>query len=189
MLTVFLVDDHEMVRRGMVDLLEEEADLKVVGQASSVAEALARVPTLIPDLVVLDVRLPDGNGVELCRELRSGMPTLNCLMFTSYTDEDAMMEAILAGPGYVIKDIKGYRAALGRGEDQPADRRAHVPGRKDREELRVPAVHQARYGATHPSRRAGHRTPRPGPPPVIAIAIADRHLGVLDIASWGERHW
>ncbi len=108
MLTVFLVDDHEMVRRGVADLLDEEPDLTVVGQASSVAETLARVPALMPDLVVLDVRLPDGNGVELCRELRSGMPTLNCLMLTSYTDEDAMLEAILAGAGgYVIKDIKG----------------------------------------------------------------------------------
>jgi two-component system, NarL family, response regulator DevR len=107
-LKVFLVDDHEMVRRGVADLLDEEPDLTVVGQASSVAEALARVPALMPDLVVLDVRLPDGNGVELCRELRSRMPTLNCLMLTSYTDEDAMLEAILAGAGgYVIKDIKG----------------------------------------------------------------------------------
>jgi len=107
-LTVFLVDDHEMVRRGVADLLGEEPDLMVVGQASSVAEALARVPAIMPDLVVLDVRLPDGNGVELCRELRSGMPALNCLMLTSYTDEDAMLEAILAGAGgYVIKDIKG----------------------------------------------------------------------------------
>jgi DNA-binding NarL/FixJ family response regulator len=107
-LKVFLVDDHEMVRRGVADLVDEEPDLTVVGQASSVAEALVRVPALLPDLVVLDVRLPDGNGVELCRELRSRLPTLNCLMLTSYTDEDAMLEAILAGAGgYVIKDIKG----------------------------------------------------------------------------------
>jgi len=107
-LNVFLVDDHEMVRRGVADLLGEEPDLTVVGQASSVAEALTRVPALMPDLVVLDVRLPDGNGVELCRELRSMLPALQCLMLTSYTDEDAMLEAILAGAGgYVIKDIKG----------------------------------------------------------------------------------
>jgi two-component system, NarL family, response regulator DevR len=107
-LTVFLVDDHEMVRRGVAALLDEEPDLTVVGQASSVAEALARVPAIMPDLAVLDMRLPDGNGVELCRELRSRLPTLNCLMLTSYTDEEAMLEAILAGAGgYVIKDIKG----------------------------------------------------------------------------------
>jgi DNA-binding NarL/FixJ family response regulator len=105
---VFLVDDHELVRRGVADLLDEEPDLMVIGQASSVSEALARVPATNPDVVVLDVRLPDGNGVELCRELRSRLPELNCLMLTSYTDEEAMMDAILAGAGgYVIKDIKG----------------------------------------------------------------------------------
>jgi DNA-binding NarL/FixJ family response regulator len=107
-LTVFLVDDHEVVRRGVGDMLDEEEDLTVVGQAGSVAEALARIPALRPDIAVLDMRLPDGNGVELCRELRSRMPTLNCLILTSYTDEQAMLDAILAGAGgYVIKDIKG----------------------------------------------------------------------------------
>lgn len=108
MLTVFLVDDHEMVRRGVADLLDEEDDLTVIGQASLVSEALARIPALRPDVAVLDIRLPDGNGVELCRELRSQLPELNCLMLTSFTDEQAMMDAILAGAaGYVIKDIKG----------------------------------------------------------------------------------
>jgi DNA-binding NarL/FixJ family response regulator len=107
-LTVFLVDDHEVVRRGVGDLLDEEADLTVIGQAGSVSEALARIPALRPDVAVLDMRLPDGNGVELCRELRSRLPELNCLILTSYTDEQAMMGAILAGAGgYVIKDIKG----------------------------------------------------------------------------------
>lgn len=109
-ITVVLVDDHEVVRRGVADLLNEEADLKVVGEAASVAQALARVPALQPDVAVLDVRLPDGNGVELCRELRSRLPELNCLMLTSYTDEEAMTDAILAGAGgYVIKDIKGMQ--------------------------------------------------------------------------------
>ena len=108
MLKVFLVDDHEVVRRGVADLLDEQDDLEVVGQASTVAEALARVPAMRPDVAVLDMRLPDGNGVELCRELRSIIPGLNCLMLTSYTDEEAMMDAILAGAGgYVIKDIRG----------------------------------------------------------------------------------
>jgi two-component system response regulator DevR len=107
-LTVFLVDDHEMVRRGVADLLNEEEDLRVIGQASLVSEALARIPALRPDVAVLDIRLPDGNGVELCRELKSQLPDLNCLMLTSFTDEQAMMDAILAGAaGYVIKDIKG----------------------------------------------------------------------------------
>ncbi|MDQ2738727.1 MAG: response regulator transcription factor, partial [Actinomycetota bacterium] len=108
MLKVFLTDDHEVVRRGVADLLEEADDITVVGQASTVAEALARVPALRPDVAVLDVRLPDGNGVELCRELRSTMPELNCLMLTSYPDEQAMVDAIMAGAGgYVIKDITG----------------------------------------------------------------------------------
>lgn len=108
MLTVFLVDDHEVVRRGINDLLEEENDLTIIGQAGSFAEALARIPALRPDVAVLDVRLPDGNGVELCRELRSRMPGLNCLILTSYTEEQAMLDAILAGAGgYVIKDING----------------------------------------------------------------------------------
>lgn len=108
MLTVFLVDDHEVVRRGVADLLDDEDDLTVIGQAASVAEALARIPAVRPDIAVLDIRLPDGNGVELCRELRSRLPDLNCLMLTSFPDEQAMLDAILAGAGgYVIKDIKG----------------------------------------------------------------------------------
>ncbi|SDP38195.1 DNA-binding response regulator, NarL/FixJ family, contains REC and HTH domains [Nakamurella panacisegetis] len=108
MLKVFLTDDHEVVRRGVADLLDEESDMTVVGQASTVAEALARIPAARPDVAVLDVRLPDGNGVELCRELRSMLPDLNCLMFTSYPDEQAMVDAIMAGAGgYVIKDITG----------------------------------------------------------------------------------
>src|ERR1700704_2822670 len=105
---VFLVDDHEIVRRGIAQLVDAEPDLQVVGGAATVAEALAKISTVQPDVVVLDVRLPDGNGVELCRELRSRRPELRCLMLTSYTDEQAMMDAILAGAGgYVIKDIKG----------------------------------------------------------------------------------
>ena len=108
MITVFLVDDHEVVRRGVAEMLDDEDDLTVIGQASSVSEALARIPALRPDVAVLDMRLPDGNGVELCRDLRSKLPELNCLMLTSYTDDQAMMDAILAGAaGYVIKDIKG----------------------------------------------------------------------------------
>lgn len=108
MLRVFLVDDHEVVRRGVADLLDEEDDLTVVGQAATVAEALARIPAIRPDIAVLDIRLPDGNGVELCRELRSRLPGLHCLMLTSFPDEQAMMDAILAGAGgYVIKDIRG----------------------------------------------------------------------------------
>lgn len=108
MLRVFLVDDHEVVRRGVADLLDAEDDLAIVGEAGSVAEALVRIPAANPDIAVLDVRLPDGSGVELCRDLRSLTPTLNCLMLTSFTDEQAMLDAIMAGAGgYVIKDIRG----------------------------------------------------------------------------------
>jgi DNA-binding NarL/FixJ family response regulator len=107
-LTVFLVDDHEIVRRGVVDLLSEAEDLTVVGQAGTAAEGLTRILATKPDVAILDMRLPDGNGVELCRELRSALPDLRCLILTSYTDEQAMLDAILAGAGgYVIKDIRG----------------------------------------------------------------------------------
>ncbi|HET6499323.1 MAG TPA: response regulator transcription factor [Amycolatopsis sp.] len=110
MIKVFLVDDHEVVRRGVADLLAADPELSVIGEAASVAQALARVPALQPDVVVLDVRLPDGNGIELCRELRSKLPELNVLMLTSFTDEEAMLNAILAGAGgYVIKDIQGMQ--------------------------------------------------------------------------------
>lgn len=112
MIRVFLVDDHEIVRRGLIDLLEEDPDLTVVGEAGDVAQALARIPALRPDVAVLDVRLPDGNGIELCRELLSRLDDLRCLILTSFTDEQAMMDAILAGAsGYVVKDIKGMELA------------------------------------------------------------------------------
>lgn len=97
MVKVFLVDDHEVVRRGLVDLLGADPELDVVGEAGSVAEAMARVPAARPDVAVLDVRLPDGNGIELCRDLLSRMPDLRCLILTSYTSDEAMLDAILAG--------------------------------------------------------------------------------------------
>lgn len=112
MVKVFLVDDHEVVRRGLVDLLGADPELDVVGEAGSVAEAMARVPDARPDVAVLDVRLPDGNGIELCRDLLSRMPDLRCLILTSYTSDEAMLDAILAGAsGYVVKDIKGMELA------------------------------------------------------------------------------
>ncbi|WP_330180139.1 response regulator transcription factor [Nocardia sp. NBC_01503] len=112
MIKVFLVDDHEIVRRGLVDLLDSDPELSVIGEAADVAQALARIPALRPDVAVLDVRLPDGNGIELCRELLSRVDDLRCLILTSFTDEQAMMDAILAGAsGYVVKDIKGMELA------------------------------------------------------------------------------
>jgi len=112
LVSVFLVDDHEVVRRGLIDLLRTDPELDVVGEAGSVAEAMARIPTARPDVAVLDVQLPDGNGIELCRDLLSSMADLRCLMLTSFTSDEAMLDAILAGAsGYVVKDIKGMDLA------------------------------------------------------------------------------
>jgi len=105
---VFLLDDHEVVRAGLRGLIEGEDDLEVVGEASTAAEALLRVPLERPDVAVLDVRLPDGDGVEVCRELRSRMPELRCLMLTSFADDEALAAAIMAGAaGYLLKDLRG----------------------------------------------------------------------------------
>lgn len=105
---VFLVDDHEVVRRGVHDLLDAETDIEVVGEAGTADHALARGPALRPDVAVLDVRLPDGDGITVCRELRSAMPGLACLMLTSFDDDEALLDAIMAGAaGYVLKQIKG----------------------------------------------------------------------------------
>ncbi|GGX79709.1 DNA-binding response regulator [Streptomyces minutiscleroticus] len=105
---VFLLDDHEVVRRGVHDLLNDEADITVVGEAVDVEQALTRVPALRPDVAILDVRLPDGDGVSVCRELRSRMPELACLMLTSFDDEEALLDSIMAGAsGYVLKQIQG----------------------------------------------------------------------------------
>lgn len=105
---VFLLDDHEVVRRGVRDLLDDEPDLTVVGEASTAEQALVRIPALRPRVAVLDVRLADGDGVAVCRELRSRMPELACLMLTSFDDEEALLDAIMAGAsGYVLKQITG----------------------------------------------------------------------------------
>ncbi|GAA3310414.1 response regulator [Streptomyces cinereospinus] len=105
---VFLLDDHEVVRRGVRDLLDDEPDITVVGEAATAEQALARVPALRPRVAVLDVRLPDGDGVTVCRELRSRMPELACLMLTSFDDEEALLDSIMAGAsGYVLKQIQG----------------------------------------------------------------------------------
>ncbi|MEU3028340.1 response regulator [Streptomyces incarnatus] len=105
---VFLLDDHEVVRRGLADLLDAEPDISVVGDADTAAHALVRGPALRPHVAVLDVRLPDGDGISVCRELRDKMPELACLMLTSFDDEDALLDAIMAGAsGYVLKQIKG----------------------------------------------------------------------------------
>lgn len=107
MIRVFLLDDHEVVRRGLAELISLENDLEVVGEAATAADALVRIQATRPDVAVLDVRLPDGSGVDVCREIRSetGIP---CLMLTSYSDDEALFNAIVAGAsGYVLKDIRG----------------------------------------------------------------------------------
>jgi two-component system, NarL family, response regulator DevR len=106
-ITVFLLDDHEIVRRGVRDLLEAEGDIEVIGEASTEAQAVGRVHALDPDVALLDVRLEEGNGVEACREIRSRHPRTACLILTSYADDDALFQAIMAGAaGYVLKQIR-----------------------------------------------------------------------------------
>lgn len=105
---IFLLDDHEVVRRGIRDLLTAEPDFEVVGEAGTAADALREIVLSAPDVALLDVRLPDGSGVDVCRDARSALPTMKALMFTSYNDARALQAAVLAGAaGYLLKDIKG----------------------------------------------------------------------------------
>jgi len=110
---VFLLDDHEVVRRGLRDLLESEG-LEVVGEAATAAEAMVRIRALRPDVAVLDARLPDGTGIDVCREVRSSVPAVACLILTSYDDDTALFAAIMAGAaGYVLKEIRGNELVAG----------------------------------------------------------------------------
>jgi two-component system response regulator DevR len=105
---IFLLDDHEVVRRGLAAMFDAQADLEVVGEAGTAEDALRRIPPTRPHVAVLDVRLPDGNGVEVCREIRSRHPEIQCLMLTSFADDEALFQAIMAGAsGYVLKEVKG----------------------------------------------------------------------------------
>jgi two-component system response regulator DevR len=108
MIRVFLVDDHELVRRGIAALLTAESDIEVVGEAGTVAQARSRIRATRPDVAILDVRLPDGSGIDVCREVRSENPEVKCLILTGYDDDEAIYSAVLAGAaGYVIKDVQG----------------------------------------------------------------------------------
>ncbi|AVZ39887.1 MULTISPECIES: response regulator transcription factor [unclassified Dietzia] len=132
MTTVFLVDDHEIVRRGLIELLDADPALSVIGEAGTCAQALARIPALRPDVAVLDIQLPDGDGIELCRDLLAQVEGLRCLILTSYTHDQLMLDAIMAGAsGYVVKDITGMELAkavadVGRGASTLDNRAAGV---------------------------------------------------------------
>jgi two-component system, NarL family, response regulator DevR len=105
---VFLLDDHEIVRRGLRELLEAEDGIEVVGEAGTAEDAVRRIPATRPNVAVLDVRLPDGNGVEACRDIRSAHPDINCLMLTSFADDEALFDSIMAGAsGYLLKQVRG----------------------------------------------------------------------------------
>src|SRR4029078_2471827 len=105
---VFLLDDHEIVRRGVRELLEANDDIEVVGEAGTAEEGMARIPAVKPDVAVVDMRLPDGNGVEVCREVRSRDESIQCLILTSSADDEALFDSIMAGAaGYLLKQIKG----------------------------------------------------------------------------------
>lgn len=107
MSTVFLVDDHEIVRQGLAGVIEGQPDLSVAGEASNVRDALARIAATQPDVAVLDVRLPDGNGIDLCRQIRQDHPRVQCLILTAYDDDDAMFAAVVAGAaGYLLKSVR-----------------------------------------------------------------------------------
>ena len=105
---VFLLDDHEVVRRGLRELLEAEPDMEVVGEAGTAEEAYGRIPATSPDVAVLDLQLPDGSGIDVCREVRSKHPEISCLMLTSFSDDEAVYASILAGAaGYLLKQVRG----------------------------------------------------------------------------------
>jgi two-component system response regulator DevR len=111
---VFLMDDHELVRRGLVDLLKSEPDLVVVGEAGTAADALRRIPGAKPDVALLDGRLPDGSGIDVCREIRSADPSIRCLILTSFDDDEALFAAIMAGAsGYLLKEVGGSNLVAG----------------------------------------------------------------------------
>ncbi len=153
-ITVFLMDDHEVVRQGVRALLESTGEIEVVGEAANAADALARIPAILPDVAVLDVRVPDGNGIEVCRDVRSAYGT-QCLILTSYSDDEALFEAIMAGAsGYVLKQVRGTelisavkRVAAGESLLDPA-----ITGRV-LQRLREPAAVDERLSSLTPQER------------------------------------
>lgn len=154
-ITVFLVDDHELVRRGVAELLESDPTIRVVGEASSVEQGRGRILATAPRVALLDVRLPDGSGIDLCRDLHSRIPGVQCVMLTAYDDDEAMMSAVIANAaGYVLKDIRGSglidvvkRVAAGRSALDPSLVRAV------RDRLRDTTVGDPRLATLNPRER------------------------------------
>ena len=145
---VFLLDDHEIVRRGLIDLLETSGDIVVVGEAGTVSDALHRIPAALPDVAILDARLPDGSGIDVCREIRSRVPEVHCLILTSYDDE-ALFAAVMAGAaGYLLKQIAG-RSLVDAVRDVAAGRSLMDPAVTGKllERLRHPQLPDPRVGS------------------------------------------
>lgn len=146
---VFLVDDHEVVRHGIVNVLTAESELKVVGEASTVRDAAARIAATLPDVVVLDVHLPDGNGIDLCRHIRQEHPSVRCLILTAYDDDDAVLASVMAdASGYLLKTIRANDLA-GAVRAVAAGRRLLNPqiARRATKMMRAPRGADPRFGS------------------------------------------
>lgn len=149
MIRIFLVDDHELVRCGVADMLEIEHDMTVVGEADTIAHALARLDTVTTDVAILDVRLPDGSGIDLCRQIRSTYPDMHCLILTAYDDDEATMSAVMAGAsGYVLKDVRGPDLARDVRQVAAGRRLLHAAAeRKVQATMQHPASSDPRFGS------------------------------------------
>jgi DNA-binding NarL/FixJ family response regulator len=193
-ITVFLLDDHEIVRRGLVDLLESHDDFRVIGEAGTAAEALRRIPTLAPQVALLDARLPDGSGIDVCREVQVSSPGTRCLILTSYDDDDALFAAVMAGAaGYLLKQIRGpsltdavAHVAAGHSLIDPAlverllerIRRPAADSSADRRE--GPDRRDDRHGRPDHPGHTGRADPWPG-----VLSLTDREQEILDLIAEG----
>src|SRR2546423_842747 len=156
MIRAYLLDDHEVVRAGLREMLERDGDIEVIGESGSAAQATARIPALRPDVAILDARLPDGSGIDVCRDVRSVEPSIQALILTSYEDDEALFAAIMAGAaGYVLKQIRGNdlvdgirRVAAGQSLLDPA-----VTSRVLERIRKGPEEHEGLRGLTEQERR------------------------------------
>ncbi len=172
MIRVFLVDDHELVRRGITALLNAEPDIEVIGEAGTAAQARSRIRATGPDVVILDVRLPDGSGIDVCREIRSQNPEVKCLILTGYDDDEAIYAAVLAGAaGYVIKDVHGS-GLLDSLRKVAAGRSLIDPSLSKRVVQRINETHQSDPRLGSLSARESEILP------LIAEGLTNREIGV-----------